>query len=83
MRNQNNGRGRSNRVVRGSIQDRDERAPAPTPDRGEFGDLHDEYRGGNQNQAEIEALKDELDDKTILVRVVGWSLLLIGSLLIA
>ena len=83
MRNSNDGRDRSCRVVRRCLQDRVERAPSLTPDRGEFGDLHDEYRGGNQNQAEIEALKDELDDKTILVRVVGWSLLLIGSLLIA
>ena len=82
MRNQNDGRDRSSRVVRRCLQDRVERAPSLTPDRGKPGDMYHEHSSGHTDQAEIEALKDELDDKTWLVHVVGWSLLLIGSILI-
>ena len=82
MRNQNDGRGRGRGVVRGSIQDRDGRSSTPTPDRGELGDMYHEHSSGHTDQAEIEALKDELDDKTWLVHVVGWSLFIIGSILI-
>lgn len=82
MRNQNDGRDRSSRVVRRCLQDRVERASTPTRDRGEFGDLRNEHRDSDTDQAEIEALKDELDDKTLLVRVLGWSLLIIGAVLI-
>lgn len=81
MRNQNDGRDRSSRVVRRCLQDRVERASTPTPDRREFGDLHDEYCGGDQNQAEIEALRDELG-LSILFRTVGWCLIVAGALLI-
>lgn len=82
MRDKDYGRGRCGRVVCRGFQDRDERASAPTRDRGEFGDLRNEHRDSDTDQAEIEALKDELDDKTLLVRVLGWSLLIIGAVLI-
>lgn len=79
MRDKDYGRGRRGRVVCRSFQDRDERASAPTRDRGELGDLRNEHRDSDTDQAEIEALKDELDGKIWLVRVAGWSLLIIRS----
>ena len=82
MRDKDYGRGRRGRVVYGRFQDRNERASASTRDRGELGDLRNEHRDSDTDQAEIEALKDELDDKTGLVRIVGWCLLIIGSVLI-